>query len=218
MIIKEGNGENITMSAKQATIGDKIKRRRETLGYSLRTLAKMTNLSASFLSQVELDRTNMSLSSLHSVAAALEVPLLYFLGEKTPTIDSTMMKKEGGSQFPESDGYDRIITKDARTKLIMQKSGVTYELLVPGMGRKMVAFQRSLSPGHEHPVRRVLKEPTEEFVYVISGDLMIELTTGIYVVHPEETMYFEGQELLGFKCASTDCDANWLTVITPAVF
>jgi transcriptional regulator with XRE-family HTH domain len=206
------------MITKQATIGEKIKRRRQTLGYSLRKLAKLTDLSASFLSQVELNQTSMSLASLHSVAAALEVPLLYFLEDKSPRIDSAEGSNNGQDHYINSAESDRIITKETRTKLIMQKSGVTYELLVPSMGRKMIAFQRCLSPGHDHPVSRVLKEPTEEFVYVISGDLLIELTTGNYVLHPEETMYFEGQDLLGFECASKNNDVVWLTVISPAIF
>ena len=63
------------------SIGEKIRKRRETMGYSLRKLAKMTDLSASFLSQVELKRNSLSLTSLHAIASALDVPMLYFLDE-----------------------------------------------------------------------------------------------------------------------------------------
>ena len=47
------------------------------------------------------------------------------------------------------DGYNLVVTKENRNKLVMPKSGVTYELLVPRMGFKMVVFQRRLSPGFD---------------------------------------------------------------------
>lgn len=208
------------MLEEKQTIGEKIRRRRVTLGYSLRALAKLTNLSASFLSQVELNRNSLSLSSLHAVAAALDVPLLYFLDEKTTNGNSWGLQKEKKDQpqNPEGDGYHIIITKNTRNKLVMQKSGVTYELMVPRIGYKMIVFQRQLAPGHDHTIQRVLKEPTEEFVYVLSGELSIELTTGEYILHPEDTLYFEGRDLLRFECHSKNEDVVWITVITPSIF
>jgi transcriptional regulator with XRE-family HTH domain len=202
------------------TIGEKIRKRRETLGYSLRELAKMTDLSASFISQVELNRNNLSLASLHAVAAALDVPLLYFLDEKTTSQDSFGIhkSKEDSTEEITQDRYYTVVTKDSRNQLTMKKSGVTYELLVPRMGYKMVVFQRQLSPGYDHEIKRVLKEPTEEFIYVLSGELLVELTTGQYVLYPEDSMYFDGRDLLRFECHSSDQDVVWITAITPSIF
>ncbi len=202
------------MTPEGISLGEKIKRRRETMGYSLRKLSKLTGLSASFLSQVELNKTNISLSSLQTVSAALEVPLLFFLENKIPPMP---VRKEDENATGLTELEDRVITKEARTSLMIKKSGVEYELLVPGMGHKMVAFERRLSPGHEHPIRRVLKERTEELVYVLSGKLLVELTTGQYTLNPEDTIYFEGHEILRFECASQDEDAVWITVITPSI-
>jgi transcriptional regulator with XRE-family HTH domain len=208
------------MMNNKLTIGEKIRRRRETLGYSLRDLAKLTDLSASFLSQVELNRNNLSLASLHAVAGALDVPLLYFLDENTTDQNSFGIQKErnGSTQEPGLERLYTVVTKETRNKLIMQKSGVTYELLVPRIGYKMIVFQRQLSPGHDHDIKRVLKEPTEEFIYLLSGELLVELTTGQYVLHPEDSLYFDGRDILRFECHSKDQDAVWLTVITPSIF
>lgn len=200
------------MTSEVITLGEKIKRRRETMGYSLRKLSKLTGLSASFLSQVELNKTNISLTSLQTVSAALEVPLLFFLENKIPPMPENDEKRGGMDELE-----DRVITKENRTRLMIKKPGVEYELLVPGMGHKMVAFERSLAPGCEHPIRRVLKERTEELIYVLSGKLLVELTTGQYYLNPEDTIYFEGQEIVKFQCISTDEDAVWITVITPSI-
>jgi transcriptional regulator with XRE-family HTH domain len=201
-------------------IGEKIRKRRETMGYSLRKLAKMTNLSASFLSQVELNRNSLSLTSLHSIASALDVPMLYFLDESRSRKSSNQQDSTQPSTKTETveDGYNLEVTKENRNKLVMPKSGVTYELLVPRMGYKMVVFQRRLSPGFDHTISRVLKEPTEEFIYVLNGELLVELTSGSYILRAEDSMYFEGRDLLRFECHSTDEDVVWIAAISPSIF
>jgi len=208
------------MMINKLTIGEKIRKRRESLGYSLRELAKMTELSASFISQVELNRNSLSLASLHAVAAALDVPLLYFLDEKTTSHESFGRQKVKVDPVDEieKEKYHSVVTKDTRNQLTMRKSGVTYELLVPRMGYKMVVFQRQLSPGYDHEVKRILREPTEEFIYVLTGELLVELTTGQYILHPEDSMYFEGHDLLRFECHSKGEDVIWITAITPSIF
>ncbi|NMC79921.1 MAG: cupin domain-containing protein, partial [Chloroflexi bacterium] len=116
-----------------------------------------------------------------------------------------------------SDGYNPVVTANARPMLILQKSGVIYELLVPSMGRKMVAISGRLSYGSDNVVRR-LREPTEEFIYALSGKLLIELASGEHVLSSGDSMYFEGNELLRMACLSEEEEAVWISVISPAVF
>ena len=67
-------------------VGERIRQRRNELGYSLRELGSATNLTASFLSQVENDQCSLSLASLQRIATALEVPMFAFLnGAHQPT-------------------------------------------------------------------------------------------------------------------------------------
>ena len=60
-------------------VGERIRQRRKELGYSLRALGIRTNLTASFLSQVENNQSSPSLASLQRIATALEVPMFAFL-------------------------------------------------------------------------------------------------------------------------------------------
>ena len=62
-------------------VGERIRQRRKELGYSLRELGSRTNLTASFLSQVENSRSSPSLASLQRIATALGVPMFAFLKE-----------------------------------------------------------------------------------------------------------------------------------------
>ena len=58
-------------------IGKRINTRRQELNFSLRDLAQQTDLSASYLSQVERDMTDPSIKSLRKIADALKVPIMY---------------------------------------------------------------------------------------------------------------------------------------------
>lgn len=209
--------DKLTHMAQESKVGARLKKRRELYGISLRKLAQKTGLSASFLSQVERNKTNLSLSSLQLLSEALEVPLLYFLADKPFHENGNQAKARDEEAESRSEGYDPVVTANARPMLILQKSGVIYELLVPSMGRKMVAISGRLSYGSDNVVRR-LREPTEEFIYALSGKLLIELASGEYVLSPGDSIYFEGNELLRMACVSDGEEAMWISVISPAVF
>jgi transcriptional regulator with XRE-family HTH domain len=65
------------------TLGEKLKSTRTARALSPEDLAKKTNLTQSFLSQIEKNKTSPSISSLIRIAAALEVGMGdLFLEEK----------------------------------------------------------------------------------------------------------------------------------------
>ena len=59
-------------------IGRRIFALRQAHRYSLRDLAHMSGLSASFLSEVERGQGEPSISALKRIASALDVGLVYF--------------------------------------------------------------------------------------------------------------------------------------------
>jgi transcriptional regulator with XRE-family HTH domain/quercetin dioxygenase-like cupin family protein len=196
------------------SLGTRLKERRQQYGLSLRELARRTDLTASFLSQVERGKTSVSLDSLRRIAEALEVPMLYFLTDSEAAIRQPPDPKD--DQL-ETNVYSPVVRADARPRLILPISGVVYEKLIPDFGRKMEAFLGQLSPGTGNVARR-LRKPTEELIFVISGVLLVELSQGIYLLKSGDSIYFEGESLHRLECASQTEDANWISVITPAVF
>jgi len=183
-------------AAKNLAIGLRLKERRQELGLSLRALAARAGLTAAFLSQVERGQTNISIAALQRVAEALNVPALYFL-------------TDGPRQSP-------VVRSNARLKLSLPDSDVVYELLTPDLNRKVEIFRATLAPGARKAARR-LREPTEECIYVLSGALAVELTTGEYVLQPGDSICFDGMTLKSLSCASAE-EAVWIGVITPPVF
>jgi transcriptional regulator with XRE-family HTH domain len=179
-------------------IGARIKQRREEVGLSLRELAKKTNLTASFLSQAERNLTNTSIDSLRRIAAALNVSILHFLAEAR-------------HQVP-------IVRKGNRAKLTLPDSGLTYELLVPDLTRKMEVFIGKLSPGKSNVVRKPLREPTEECILVLTGTLEIGLDSNLYDLEEGDSIYFDGGQLSSLSNSSETERVEWVSIITPPVF
>ena len=192
------------------SMGSRIKKRRAEIGLSLRELADKTDLTASFISQVERNQTKPSIDSLRRIAEALDVSILFFLADHAPP-RALSAKRDSPLK------YSPVVRSNARSKLVLPVSGVTYELLVPDLARQMEAFSGRLSPGTGNVARR-LRAPTEEFIYVLSGALCVGLDDEEHTLCPGDSIYFEGATLQKLECASADEDAVWISVITPPVF
>lgn len=87
-IERKKNVEAMTAHREQH-IGDAVRRLRDSKGLSVRTLAANCGFSASFISQVELNKVSPSLASLERIASGLGVTLGQFfvtLDRPTPAL------------------------------------------------------------------------------------------------------------------------------------
>ncbi|MEA1977178.1 MAG: XRE family transcriptional regulator [Chloroflexota bacterium] len=180
----------------EAYIGQRIRARRTEVGISIRELGRRTDLTASFLSQVELGQTNISISSLRRISEALEVSMLYF--------------------FTEVPDPNPVVRADNRPKISFTDPHVSYELLTPDRARKLEMLCGKLRPGSGNVARR-LSISTEECIVVLSGTLEVGLESGEFVLNPGDSIYFNGDDLRKLACGSEE-DVNWVSCITPPAF
>ncbi len=75
-------------------IGVKLKELRKQHGYSLRQLAERTNLSHSFISDIEHGRCNPSINSLLSLANAFQINPEFFLADVVAESDHKVTTTE----------------------------------------------------------------------------------------------------------------------------
>jgi transcriptional regulator with XRE-family HTH domain len=176
-------------------LGKRIKSRRTELGLSLRTLAEKTNLTASFLSQLERGITSSSLKSLQRIADALNIPLLYFLSDKS--------------------NASPIVRADSRSRLDLDGNMVSYELLSPDRNGKLEALISALKPGSEI-IARTLSRETEQMIFIQYGSLLVVLRDKEYVLNAGDSICFNGQDLVKLKCSGEE-EARWILVVTPPV-
>lgn len=181
--------------AKIMNLGQKIKARRKELGLSLRELAEQVSLTASFLSQVERGLASPSIDSLRAISKALNVPVFHFL------IDM--------------EGYNPVTRNDERRQLILPQASITYELLTP-VNRKMEIILATLEPT-DGDIPLIHHQHTEECIYVLEGELEVELSDERYVLRAGDAIYFDGP-LLRRLAGRGDNTVRYLAIITPPIF
>lgn len=81
----------------------------------------------------------------------------------------------------------------------------------------MKAICGRLAPGTGNVARR-LREPTEEFIFVLSGASCVGLDAGEQILCSGDSIYFSGAKLHKLACAFQKEDAVWISAITPPVF
>jgi transcriptional regulator with XRE-family HTH domain len=177
-------------------LGQRIRERRNELGLTLREVATEVGCTASFLSQIERGQSSPSIHSLQRISAALEVPIFHFL-------------LEASERSP-------VVRRDRRLTLSVPGSRLAYELLTPDLTRKMEAFLIQREPGEEKTVEP-LRQHTEELIYVLQGQLEIQLGEEVYQLGPGDSIYFEGP-MLRRIAARGDVTLRFISVITPPIF
>jgi transcriptional regulator with XRE-family HTH domain len=205
------------------TVGSRIKEKRQGENLSIRELARRTGLTASFISQVENEKANVSLDSLRRISEALGVQMLYFLSDlganseavsKEPPLESPDNKPEAMRLFDRS---SPLIKKNMRPHIFLPDSGVTYQLLTSRLDHKMEAFMGQIAPGTGNVAGR-LSIPTEEFIYCLTGVLKVGIRDQIYTLEAGDSIYFEGSDLTSISSGSDTEETVWISVITPPAF
>lgn len=176
-------------------IGERIRQRRKELGYSLRELGSRTNLTASFLSQVENSQCSPSLSSLQRIATALEVPMFAFLNNLE-------------SPSP-------VIRAGERPRLDTCDVDICYELLSRDLRGQLMGVLIRVQPGGRRIAERLAK-PTNELMYVLRGRLSITVDDQTYVLGPGDSISYQGRSLREFT-ALGDEELHVICCLTPPV-
>jgi transcriptional regulator with XRE-family HTH domain len=176
-------------------VGERIRQRRKELGYSLRQLGARTNLTASFLSQVENNRSSISLASLQRIATALEVPMFAFLN---------------GAHQPSP-----VVRAGERPRLDLCDADICYELTTRHLGGQLMAVIIHIQPGGRR-IAEPLSKPTDELMYVMRGQLSITIDDQTYTLDPGDTICYAGRSLREFAALGND-EVQVLCCLTPPV-
>lgn len=177
------------------TLGERIKLRRLEQELSLRDLAEQADLTASFLSQIERDQASPSIESLRKISKALDVPLFYFLMEQDET--------------------SPVVRRNERRRLTKPADGMVFELLAPDINRRMEAVLTTVEV-KDGRIPLTLRQETEEFIFILSGTLEVQLGSESYLLEAGDSIYFLGALLRSIQ-AQGERSVQYLSVITPPI-
>ena len=150
-------------------LGAKIRDKRMELGMSLKELAERTELTPGFISQIERELAEPSITSLRKIANELGVAVFYFLMDEAHV--------------------NPVVRKDERPPLKFNNSNITYELLSPDLNRQMEMFLGRLEPGAA-TCDEPLSHPGEEVIHVLQGTMWILIGDNEYTVEHGDTIYY----------------------------
>ena len=166
-------------------MGSRIRRRRGERGLTLAAVAELTGLNIGYLSQVENDKASPSLETLAALAAAMDVPIAWFLLDaSTPprlvkAADRPRRKgREGGGLSQVDGGVARDLAIFEGTMPVGHRTGF------------------HAHPGDEHHVILAGR------VRITQGESVVEAGPGDYVLldgtlpHDAETIGDEPARLL----------------------
>jgi transcriptional regulator with XRE-family HTH domain len=148
-------------------VGRQVRRWRGERGLTLAKVAEAANLNVGYLSQIENDKASPSLSCLASIAAALDVPIAWFLVDE--------------AQAPE-------VTRAADRRWREEPGGRASR--VDGRGSSDISIvEIEAEPGHGTGVHT---HPGDEHHYVTAG--RFRLTQGEHVVElgPGDYLRWDG--------------------------
>lgn len=179
----------------ETEIGARIREARRLRRLTLQSLAGETDLSVSFLSQVERGQVLPSVTTLQKLAKALQVAPGQFMD--TPVLANP------------------VVRKDQRMRLRLPNSAVDRECLTPGLNHRLQVFQAGLNPG-ETSSEVFLRHDSEEFMMVLEGTLEVQVGAEIHRLEAGDTILFSAN-VPHMTRGVGDQRAEYVVVNTPPV-
>lgn len=171
--------ESITIN-----VGQQIRALREQQGLSLRALAERCGLSINAISLIERGENSPTVSSLHLLALALQVPITSFFEEKQE---------------------QTVVFVEPPTRLRSETNGILLESLGLGLrDQQLEPFLLTVNPGANN-LDQPISHPGEELVYCFEGEI-------VYYVAEQAYRLRAGYSLL-FQATQTHCFHNDTTQV-----
>jgi quercetin dioxygenase-like cupin family protein/DNA-binding XRE family transcriptional regulator len=176
--------------------GMKIRQERLKRKLTLDQLSGRTGLSKSFLSQVERNLAQPSVTSLKNIAHKLGISVVYFLTDND--VDQNLwgygrsVEKPANGAFAYSRDV-KVVRADKRKGVTMPGSDVLYEVLTPDLNRQLEVMFMRISEGESSGDEAMVDAPGEKFGVVLKGTLefmvgkeVFVLKQGDSIVHPAD--------------------------------
>ena len=154
----------------KGSIGERVKFLRTEKGMTLVGLGDKINLSTSYLSQIERDRTNPSLTTLMNIARALNVDPRYFFESG----DDTTLVIRAGQVCP-----PKIINSEM----------VRYSLSSTDSSDTLQVYRIVIQP--HSPPQEFETFSGEEMCYLLSGELIIVAGDETHVLKAGDSIHYD---------------------------
>ncbi|MEM9436804.1 MAG: helix-turn-helix domain-containing protein [Pseudomonadota bacterium] len=187
-----------TITAACPSLGADLRALRKARGFTLQGLADRLGRSVGWLSQVERDLSEPSVSDLRQLAAALDVSVSSLFRADATTAEET--------------GY--VVRAGSRRPIGSRAAGLVEELLSPDLTDDFEMVHSSFAPGSALaiPVQR----PTQEVGYILQGRLDLWIGGGLHKLNTGDSFRIRGEAFRWANPYDETCIAIW--VIAPPIY
>ena len=163
-------------------LGQRLRAVREERGMSLRAVAKLIDVSPSFVSQVELGKANPSVGTLYALVTALGLSLDEVMSDQPPAAD------------PPPPAWPRIEEHVQRAvgRRTIRMSGVTWERLTPNDDPWLDFLYVTYQPGSAScPEDDLMRHGGREYGHVVSGRMQVQVGFEEHALGPGDSIHFD---------------------------
>lgn len=162
----------VAPSEYSAAIGPRIRAAREVRGMTIDDVSVATGLSRSFLSRVERDQSNPSLTALLHICRAIGVSPGTILDPPTIT----------------------VVNKNEGAHVDLGGQGIKEQLLTPADRRDVQLIHTIIAPGGHGEAELYTVDCTVETIHVVTGSLTLRTTAEDIHLGAGDTATFPGSE------------------------
>jgi transcriptional regulator with XRE-family HTH domain len=198
-------------------LGSRIRDERRKRKLTLEVLSQKTELSKSFLSQIERGLAQPSISSLKRISREFGMSVVdLFTSESAP-------EDQGGAvPSPQKNGQSyvdqvQVVRANRRKRLTLPGSYVSYDLLTPDLNRQVEVMFMRINPGEHSGEEPMVDLPGEKFGYVLKGQLEAKMGEKVYQLAAGDSIYFPAHFPHSWKGLGED-SIEVLWVLTPPRF
>lgn len=180
------------------SLGADLRAIRKSRGLTLIELAQSLERSVGWLSQVERDISEPSVTDLRLIAAALDVSVSMLFSHAAAPADEA--------------GY--VVRKGARRKIGANITGLVEELLSPDLTDDFEMIHSTFQPFSK--ITAPVTRPTQEVGYLISGRLDLLIGGHRFTIHPGDSFRIRDEPFTWANPYDAPAVAIW--VIAPPVY
>ncbi|WP_282120304.1 helix-turn-helix domain-containing protein [Ruegeria atlantica] len=181
-----------------ATLGADLRALRKARGLTLSEIAVRLGRSVGWLSQVERDMSDPSISDLREIAECLGVPMSMLFGHSSAPADEQGYVVRAGSRRPMGSGEEGLIE----------------ELLSPDLTDDFEMVHSTFKPRSK--MQTPANRPTQEVGYMVSGRLDLTIGDRRFLVGPGDSFRIKHQPYQWSNPYDEPAVAIW--VIAPPVY
>ena len=178
LAINIGRAKNREMESGTLSLGQKIREQRLKLGLRVFEVAEKSELSSGYISQLERDQAEPSISTLKKLSQTLKIPVGYFFEERAQADE----KEAGKERSP--------VVHEHNRKVLSPAKGVTFYLLNPDLSGQIEVKVDVFEPGASTS-EEIYSHPGEECNLVLEGELEVQLGDKIYLLKKDDSITFK---------------------------